>query len=580
MYRGIITDISWERVLLTIRGQLQLEPDSHKDIPALLQEQLQESLPEDDPEYLEAYQTILETYKENIDIVTSTCISDYNPESVYFLLRTNGYLQTYVLPAVLHEDLSFDITINVTNFQNRMEIPNGTFLISALHKGHDYALNCEIPVAAEFPALGRSFLFNKDSECYSVTFSCTTNELDPKFQLKSFLFSRKRNRRFDIETFFRETRDKFIKFGIQSYYNLLYYLIPKNGKRILFATEARGQLQGNLEAIYNRMAERDLSKDFTIMMSFRKVAGGHGSAFSWIKLITYMAISDTILIDDYAPLLNWLTVKPKTKIIQVWHAGVGFKSVGFCRFGAKGSPVLKTGHRKYAYAITGSTSLKHVYSEVFGIEEENVIPTGLPRIDELFDTEKVEAFKKNFYEEYPELSDKKIILFAPTFRGTDQKTAHYPYDRLCFEKIYEVCGENYVFVFKMHPFIVEIPPIPEGFADRIKDLSSFPNINQLLQVTDILITDYSSVIYEYALLKRPMIFFAYDKKEYSVIRGFHNDFDTFAPGKICTSFDEVINAIKNEDFDVHKVDKFVDENFDYLDGHSSDRFINRFILEQ
>ena len=75
-----------------------------------------------------------------------------------------------------------------------------------------------------------------------------------------------------------------------------------------------------------------------------------------------------------------------------------------------------------------------------------------------------------------------------------------------------------------------------------------------------------------------MIFFAYDKKEYSVIRGFHNDFDTFAPGKICTSFDEVITAIEKEDFDVHKVDKFVDENFDYLDGLSSDRFIDRFIL--
>ena len=578
MYRGIITDISWERVLLTIHGQLQLEPDSHEEIPTLLKERLQGALSEEDPKYLETYQKRLENYRAKIDMVTSTRISDYNSESVYFLLRTNGYLQTYVLPAVLHDDLSFDITINVTNFQNRMEIPNGTFFISALHRGHDYALNCDIAVAAEFPALGRSFLFNKDSECYSVTFSCTTNELNSKFQLKSFLFSRKRNRRFNIKTFFRETRDKFIKFGIQNYYNLLYYLIPKNGKRILFATEARGQLQGNLESIYNRMAERDLLKDFSIMMSFRKVAGGHGSAFSWVKLITYMAISDTILIDDYAPLLNWLTVKPKTKIIQVWHAGVGFKSVGFCRFGAKGSPVLKTGHRKYAYAITGSTSLKHVYSEVFGIEEENVIPTGLPRIDELLDKEKVENFKKSFYEEYPEFLDKKMILFAPTFRGIGQKTAHYPYDRLSFEKIYEVCGNEYVFVFKMHPFIKKIPPIPESYSDRIKDLSSFPNINQLLQVTDILITDYSSVIYEYALLKRPMIFFAYDKKEYSVIRGFHNDFDTFAPGKICTSFDEVINAIKTEDFDVHKVDKFVDENFDYLDGHSSDRFIDRFIL--
>ena len=71
-----------------------------------------------------------------------------------------------------------------------------------------------------------------------------------------------------------------------------------------------------------------------------------------------------------------------------------------------------------------------------------------------------------------------------------------------------------------------------------------------------------------------MLFFAFDKDEYSTIRGFQSDYDTFAPGKICTTFDEMEEAIRNKDFEVEKVDKFVDENFDYLDNHSTDRFID------
>lgn len=574
MYIGKITNIHWERVFITIEGQLE-SVDSTNQMYDYFRLRKPNWF---DPETGDPITEYFEEFDNKLKELTQKIIPEYHSDKIYFFLRTDGYAQAYLLEPTLHEDLTFSITINVTNFENRAQIPNGTFYLSVLHNGIDFSLNSSVEVAAKAFEVSRSFLFDKDSQCYTVNISSTSNELDPRFQLKSFLFSRKRERKFRWKRVLRETKDQIVKKTIQIYYNILYALVPKNGKRILIATETRGALQGNLAAIHHRMLERGLDKQYKIHMSFRRAAGEYSSALSWIKLITYVAISDIVLLDDYAPFLEWLEVKKKTRIIQVWHAGVGFKSVGFCRFGANASPKLNTGHRKYTYAITGSSKLKHVYSEVFGIEEENIIPTGLPRIDELLNEEKNDAFKKNFYKSYPKLQNKKIILFAPTFRGTGQKTAYYPYHLIDFHALYETCGNEYVFMFKMHPFITEEAPIPEAYKDRIVDFTTYPDVNELLQITDILITDYSSIIYEYSLFKRPMIFFAYDKDSYSTIRGFHNDFDSFAPGKICSEFADVLTAIQNHDFETEKVDQFVEDNFDYIDENSSDRFIDWLIL--
>ena len=133
---------------------------------------------------------------------------------------------------------------------------------------------------------------------------------------------------------------------------------------------------------------------------------------------------------------------------------------------------------------------------------------------------------------------------------------------------------------KVDPFIRKKPDIPEEYSDRIIDLSGAGDVNDLLPAMDILITDYSSVIYEFSVFRRPMLFFAYDRKNYAVVRGFQSDYDIFAPGKICSDFDELEEAIRTEDFEIEKVDRFVSENFDYLDAGSSDRFIDWLILDK
>ena len=176
--------------------------------------------------------------------------------------------------------------------------------------------------------------------------------------------------------------------------------------------------------------------------------------------------------------------------------------------------------------------------------------------------------------DYPILS-KRVILFAPTYRGANKKHAYYPYKKLDFDEMYRVAEEtDSVFVFKMHPFVSKPVPIPEEYRDRMFDISGYPNIHDLFYVTDLLITDYSSNIYEFSLMRKPILFFAFDIDGYSNSRGFHRDYRTNVPGKITETFEEMCAAIRAEDFEYEKVEEYIENNFEKTDSHACDRIID------
>ena len=343
--------------------------------------------------------------------------------------------------------------------------------------------------------------------------------------------------------------------------------------------ETKDYLWGNLKAIDDRLHDRGLDKKFNISYSFRKAVGTHMSALSWAKLIFMIAKQDYIFVDDYVPVFGFLNLRKKTKLIQVWHAGVGFKSVGYSRFGKVGTPFPSGScHKKYDYVLVGSEELVEVYSEVFGIEEEAFLPVGMPRLDGFLDEGRISSFREEFYQTYPKLKGKKLILFAPTFRGGGQQFAHYNYEWLDLKKVYDFCGDEYIFLVKMHPFVHQPIHIPGKYKDRIIDFASYPNINDLYYVTDILITDYSSNYFEYSLMKRPVLFYTPDRELYELSRGVHRSVRESAPGKVCDTFDELMEALENKDYEIEKIYQFVKDNFNNYDGHAADKAIDIILL--
>ncbi len=345
----------------------------------------------------------------------------------------------------------------------------------------------------------------------------------------------------------------------------------KKNPNILLMSDQSEEMGSNMLALKKAL----IQKGYKPKEALRAITTKHYSIFHWIKTLKKIAEADFIFLDDHSQTTDWLTIKGAV-ITQLWHAGAGFKSTGYSRFGMPASPAPKSGHRQYTYGIAGSKKIRHFFSEVWGINDEMVLPTGMPRLDEYLDVKYRKEKTAELLIKYPILCKQThTILFAPTYRGENKRHAYYPYDKLDMDKLYELCKlTNSIIIFKMHPFVTEPVPIPEEYKDRMMDISEYPNINDLFYVTDLLITDYSSNIYEYSLMKKPMLFYAFDIDTYTKERGFHRDYRTNVPGKIAETFDEMYDAIKNNDFDYYKVEEYIANNFEYTDSHACDRIID------
>ena len=481
-------------------------------------------------------------------------------------------------------------SINMAAVTDRSFLENGDWRFYAVSDINISPVCIDPAQAYDTDLWSRIFKYGKNQYAYNVSFS--VRELSrTHIELILHSYFMHINRKWKKRKYVQEAltlKGKFRRMYlwlvivmIRCFYFAFSRLLPKGQNRVLFMTETKDYLWGNLKYIHDRMIESGLDKQFKIRCSCRKSVGNRSSAISWIKTVFRVAASDYVFIDDYAPVFGFFKLYKKTQLIQVWHAGEGFKSVGYSRFGKDGSPFpMGSCHKAYTWALTGAPNLIKVYEEVFGIEKEAFLPTGMARLDHFLDPDHINSVKERFYGQWPQLSGKKVILFAPTFRGTGQKDAWYDYSRLDLKQIYDYCGQDTVFLVKMHPFVREAMPISDHYKDRIMDFSSYPDINELFYVTDLLITDYSSNFYEFSLLKRPILFYTYDREFYELTRGVHRSVRDHAPGKVCDTFDELMQALKEQDYEFDKTCRFVSENFDNYDGHASDRIINQILLNE
>lgn len=294
-------------------------------------------------------------------------------------------------------------------------------------------------------------------------------------------------------------------------------------KNVLFFTENSDELTGNLKMLYDSVPEESCHKLSYANDTFSSANGGvFHKIGATLKGICLLAQSDVIFVDNYVPKLTHIKLNDKTRLIQLWHAGVGFKSVGYARFGLTGSPhPYHSCHRNYTDVIVDQESLIDVYQEVFGVKREVFKALGMPRLDGYLSWEKIDCTANRLYAFNENLAKKKVILFSPTFRGTGSKDAYYDYSVLDLDRLHTFCKEHdFLFVIKMHPFIENGMEIPPEYSDAILDYSDL-EINDLIYISDIMVTDYSSCAYEFSLFERPLLFFRPDKEQYEYERPMH-----------------------------------------------------------
>ena len=176
--------------------------------------------------------------------------------------------------------------------------------------------------------------------------------------------------------------------------------------------------------------------------------------------------------------------------------------------------------------------------------------------------------------------NKKIILYAPTWRD-DEHTSGVGYTYklgVDFDELKKEIGNEYVILFRAHYLVANSFDF-ERYKDFVIDVSNVDDINELYLVSDLLITDYSSVFFDFANLKKPIIFYMYDLEKYKgELRGFYIDLDEL-PGKIAKNEDELINEIhKIKEFEYDEKYKRFNKKFNYLDdGQASKRVIEECI---
>ena len=348
----------------------------------------------------------------------------------------------------------------------------------------------------------------------------------------------------------------------------LFKLFKVKKNRIVFISNRRDCISGNYEYIYDKLignSELDIRTVFD-------TAEGY---FTCFKYGYYMATAKVLLVDDYIELIYKIPRREDNYLIQVWHACGAFKTFGFSRLGRPGGQKQKNNaHRNYDFCTVSSSEICKYYAEGFGLSLEKVVPTGVPRTDIFFSEEYKEKARNEIYSKYPHLKGKNVILFAPTFRGNGKKSGYYPENRFDFIKLYEHFKGEYVIIIKHHPFVNNRVEIPAEYEGKIIDMSDNEELNELLFITDVLITDYSSVVFEASLLDIPMLFYSFDLQNYIATRGFYYEYDSFVPGKIVYNMDSLIEAIDKKDFESEKIDAFKHKFFDELDGKAGQRVAN------
>lgn len=323
---------------------------------------------------------------------------------------------------------------------------------------------------------------------------------------------------------------------------------PLKQNRALFISDSRETLGGNLKFMYDYIE----NKDYERVVILKKDVRLKRSLKDKINMIKYLSTAKYIFLEDIVQATSHLKIRKGQELVQLWHGPGAYKKFGHSRESTDLKRIHK-GYKKYTKAIVSSKAIRPCYAEAYAIDVEKVQATGFPRTDIFFDKTYKEQKRKELYEKYPFMQNKKVILFAPTYRGTTLQNAKYDIKKLDLKKIYETLKEDYIFIFKWHPFLQNNITLTKNnsyseykkYPDFYYNMSEERDINDLLLVTDILITDYSSVIFDYVFVEKPIIYFTYDIESYVQNgRGLYFPFEEYVYGEVAKTSDELLEAIQ------------------------------------
>lgn len=374
-----------------------------------------------------------------------------------------------------------------------------------------------------------------------------------------------------IKTLLKTIYIRVYKFFLQAAYALASLVRKQDQRKVVIALYRTNLLDGNLKFIHDELMKQ---------LPHAKIHLVHGENRMNLKLfkeIFAIAHASYLILDDYY--LPIYLIKPikKLKIIQLWHAAGAFKKFGYSTIGTKFGPnpdylKLVPIHSNYTYVYISSSRFAGCYAEAFHMPINSIFALGLPRTD-LFNSEYLRSMAiEKIVHDYPILANevKVNILIAPTYRakGPQGESTFDFMDEI--ERLSRLIDSSKRIILKVHPYMN---------PDVLERLKACPNIlvakaytiNEWMLVSDAFITDYSSAVFEYALLQRPLAHFVPDYDEYKTNRGFYHDIQTISDGDILQSEPQLLEWMNiRERNEFHDTSRMIDVNFDRVDNVSRD----------
>lgn len=348
-------------------------------------------------------------------------------------------------------------------------------------------------------------------------------------------------------------------------------ILPVQSRKILLFNGHNHGFNGNLYEIKLEFEKHQPDLKFVyvekaILFSGRFFEKLRGVLYFFVCLPFHMATAKKVFFNDnFLPLAHCIPSK-KTQFIQLWHGAGAFKKFGLStETDAKVKQYVQKANKRMTHLFVTSKQVISFYQEAFAIPTEKIHATGIPITDVYSRTEDIKAGCERVFAAYPELRGKKLFLFTPTFRRTDEENRAL-WDRLPLEKMKETLGEEWRILLRVHPkFPSDQVPVVEGCLN----VSAYPDVADLYFAADMLMTDYSSTVVEYCLLDRPIIMYAYDLEDYD--RGFYRDYEMTVPGPVAKNESQLLKLLADKEDSSERRKAFRQMQHDYTDTNSAER---------
>ncbi|MEU2835072.1 CDP-glycerol glycerophosphotransferase family protein [Streptomyces lavendulae] len=375
-------------------------------------------------------------------------------------------------------------------------------------------------------------------------------------------------------------------------YHEVFSRLPRRKRLVVFESHLGKQYSDSPRALYEEMRRRGLH--FDAVWSYSGGTKGFPADARLVRRWSYSYLKALAQAEFWVDNQGYplkLAKRMGTTYIQTWH-GSAFKRMGFDEpeWKLKAKPEREETQRaidRFDRFLIRSEHDVRTLAQAFRLRDGVLLRTGYPRNDALVQARKGEALGRN--RERPPLAarhgipdDKQVLLYAPTFRsrgGARGARFELPFN---VEEFADQFGDRFVLLVRAH--YLNHVALPRSVQGRVIDVSGCDDVTQVLELADALITDYSSVMFDYALLDRPMLFFAYDYDSYvNEGRGVYWDLHEGAPGPVVATQDELFGEVErlHREGDLNACDrkKFVADFGEYDQGDAAGHIVDAYFTD-